>query len=267
MTKTLSDHADFIAPYVTWARPEGAGPFPCVVQLHGCGGRKPLMDTWAEVFTRAGCAALIVDSYGPRRISRMAAYASVCTGLRLQGRERAGDLFAAFALARAQSFIDPTRIFAAGWSHGGWTLLDALGLRLGGEAARATGLSPLEDEPLAGFAGALLFYPYCGVASLASRRPWRVTAPSLAILGGRDDIVGRTQPRAAIEALKARGAPIALHVFETATHAFDEPDARHPQVRYDAALTRRAQELAGAFLRALPPRAGEVPSASEGMGA
>lgn len=239
----LSDRIADLAPHFTLARPPGPGPFKTVVLLHGCGGRKPLMDRWAEVAVRAGAAALIVDSYAHRGIGEYQAYATVCLGLRLWGRERAGDLFAAFAWARAQAWCDRARLVAAGWSHGGWTVMDALALRSGPDMQRATGLADLPAEPLEGLAGVFLNYPYVGAAALAARRPWRLSPRTTAIVCGRDAIVGHRAPRRAIGRLIAAGAPIELHILDAATHAFDECDAMDLRVRYDAALTARAHAL------------------------
>src|SRR5690606_33200046 len=119
-------------------KPQGEGPFPVVLQFHGCGGKKNLQERWAAVARAAGWAAVVVDSYGPRRISRLEAYATVCTGLQLWGRERAGDLFAMMEWARRQPWIDPKRIVLAGWSHGGWTTLDAMSMTPGRQIVKAT---------------------------------------------------------------------------------------------------------------------------------
>ena len=48
--------------------PEGEGPFPVVIQMHGCGGKKNLQERWAEV-AKAGWAVIVVDSYAHRKIS------------------------------------------------------------------------------------------------------------------------------------------------------------------------------------------------------
>jgi dienelactone hydrolase len=105
--------------------PDGPGPFVLVVQMHGCGGCFPFQDEYAKAAASAGVAALVIDSYPHRGITPNEALRSVCLGLRLWGRERAGDLFAAFQWARGQARFDPTRLYAAGWSHGGWSVLDA----------------------------------------------------------------------------------------------------------------------------------------------
>lgn len=50
------------------ARPQGSGPFPAVVVLHGCGGFHEDMLAWADRLRRWGYVALAVDSFGPRGI-------------------------------------------------------------------------------------------------------------------------------------------------------------------------------------------------------
>jgi poly(3-hydroxybutyrate) depolymerase len=63
-------------------RPDGAGPFPAVVLLHGCGGNWRGMDTrWGARFVRWGYVALSIDSYGPRGIKMFAAFSIVAIRL------------------------------------------------------------------------------------------------------------------------------------------------------------------------------------------
>lgn len=235
--ETLAHRVSQLEPHFTVSRPEGEGPFPVLVMLHGCGGPRPFLDDIARVAVDAGAAVINVDSYAHRRISRVAAFATVCTGARLQGRERAGDLYAALAWARTQSWADRNRMAAIGWSHGSWTIMDALALRSGAEMARATGLSDLPEEPLEGLAGALLVYPYTGVGTFAGRRDWRLSPKSIAIVAEHDYIVGAT--RGALERQRARGTPLEILVFENATHAFEDEHAEDPRVRYNPAATAR----------------------------
>jgi dienelactone hydrolase len=239
--ETVDQRIARLEPHFALALPPGDGPFPVVVMLHGCGGPRPFLNEIAEVAVRAGAAALQVDSYAPRRISRVAAIATVCTGARLHGRERAGDLYAAMAWARAQSWADRDRVMAMGWSHGGWTIMDALALRSGPEMRRVTGLDDLPDEPLEGLAGALIVYPYASVGSYAGRRDWRLAPKSVAVLCGRDYIVGT--PRGPLERQRARGAPLEIVLIEDATHAFEDEYAEDPRVRYNAAATAREHDL------------------------
>lgn len=247
--ETLDQRTARLVPHLIVTRPEGDGPFPVVFMLHGCGGQRPFQDGMAEVALRAGAAVVQIDSFGPRQIGRASAIALVCTGMRLHGRERAGDLYAAMSWARTQSWADAARFGAVGWSHGAWTIMDALALRPD-EIERATGLSGLSDEPLQGLAGTLLVYPYTSVASYAGRRDWRF-APhrNIAIVAERDYIVGPT--RGTLERQRARGTPMEIIVFEGATHAFEDDHAEDPRVRYDPAATAREHDLLREMIAAL----------------
>ena len=229
-------------------KPEGEGPFPLVLQFHGCGGKKNLQARWAAVAKSAGWAALVVDSYGHRRISKFEAYATVCTGMQLWGRERAGDLFAMMEWARRQPWIDPNRIAIAGWSHGGWTALDAMAMTPGQQIESATRVSGLPDEPLAGLAGAFVIYPYQGIGALAPVHGLRVDVPVQAIVGTADSVVGGQSLIKVLNRMRTPSTAIDVAVFEGATHAFDEIEAQDWRVRYDPALTERAHRMYADFL-------------------
>ncbi|MGH6790516.1 MAG: dienelactone hydrolase family protein [Pseudolabrys sp.] len=100
--------------------PAGTPPFPAVVVLHGCNGITPNVRIWARRLASWGYAALIVDSFTPRGIKDVCGH-----GLAFPGRERAKDAFAAAAYLRTRADIDPARIGAIGFSHGGWTAIAA----------------------------------------------------------------------------------------------------------------------------------------------
>jgi dienelactone hydrolase len=231
--------------------PEGEGPFPVVLQFHGCGGMKNLQARWADTARAAGWAVLVVDSYGHRRIDSFEAYATVCTGLQLWGRERAGDLYAMLEWTRTQGWADPSRIAAAGWSHGGWTVLDAMALQPGAEAEKVTRLSGLRDEPLEGLVGAFILYPWQGFGALAPSRGLRFDAPVQAIVGTGDSVVGGHYVARTLSAMKTPRLPINVEVFDGATHAFDEIEAQDWRVKYSPELTARAHGMYTDFLRGL----------------
>lgn len=231
-------HLARLLPALQIVKPEGRGPFPVVLQMHGCGGCKPFQRAYAESLAAAGVAAVVIDSFAHRGISTAQAYALVCTGLRLWGSERASDLFALYPWVRLQPWADPGRILAAGWSHGAWTIMDALALPHERIAA-VTGLEDAPPEPLAGLAGAFLVYPYCGAASLSGHHGWRFYPKTTAILAGRDSVVGVRRPKAVLEGLRRRSPDIGLIHFPEATHAFDEPDIKDPRMRFNP---RRAAE-------------------------
>jgi dienelactone hydrolase len=253
--QTLEQRIAALLPGADIVRPEGRGPFPTVIQLHGCGGKKPFQGEWAQVARAAGWAAVVIDSYAFRNISTIQAYSLVCTGLHLWGRERAGDLFAMMEWVRRQPWAEERCIAVAGWSHGGWTALDAMALAPGREAASATRLDGLSEEPLAGLAGAFLAYPFAGPGSLARSRGLRLDVPVRALVGGQDVVVGSRSLARTLEHMATPKTPIDVVLLEGATHAFDEKEARDLRVRYDPQLVARAHELYADFLKSLATRA------------
>lgn len=249
--QNLRERIDALLPGSELILPDGEGPHPVVLQFHGCGGKKKLQGRWAAVARAAGWAVVVVDSYEHRRISQLEAYATVCTGLQLWGRERAGDLYAMMEWVRSQPFADPNRIALAGWSHGGWTVLDAMSLAPGDEVTKVTRLRELPSEPLAGLVGAFVIYPYQGVGALAPSRGLRLDVPVKAIVGTADTVVGGKSLIRTLDRMKGCARPIDITAFEGATHAFDEIEAQDWRVRYSPELTQRAHGMYADFLRNL----------------
>jgi len=229
-----------IPPTVEVFRPPGGGPFSTVVMMHGCGGRQPFLLNYAQAFRDAGLAVVLVDSFAHRGIDRLNAHLTVCTGLRLRGRERAEDLFAVIDWLSAQDWCDKDRISAAGWSHGGWAIMDAMSL-----AGRRQDLS----AKAARVRQVLLIYPYCGPPSLTHKMGWGPLRPGVtAILGGRDAVVGDKAPSRALDRLARDGVWVRLHTFQDATHAFDDDQASDPRSRFRGDLRDQSIALATAAL-------------------
>ena len=231
-----------IPPSVAVLRPSGRGPFRTIIMMHGCGGRQPFLFHYAEAFRNAGLAAVVVDSFAHRGIDRLSAHLTVCTGLRLRGRERANDLYAVIDWLCEQDWCDTDQISAAGWSHGGWAVMDAMSLA----ASRPDLL-----ERAARVRQVLVVYPYCGPTSLTKERGWGPLGPLVtAILGGRDAVVGAKAPSRALDRLSRDGVPVRLHVFDDATHAFDDDQATDPRTRFRPDLRDQVISLAVAALTA-----------------
>jgi dienelactone hydrolase len=224
-------------------RPEGEGPFPAVVQMHGCGGLQPFQFSYAEAVRDAGFVVLVVDSCGPRGISRLAATLTVCTGLQLPGDERAADLFAALRWLRAQPFVDPDRLAAGGWSHGGWVVMDALAMSLD-EARRCTGLTDLTDAALDGLVAAVAVYPYAGLRSRTARAGWRGRRPlTYGLLAEKDHVVGVLNAERAFARLRKDGVSVETLTLPEAKHAFDDPEASDPRTVHRPDLFEQARDF------------------------
>lgn len=232
MTFDLDAWAARLAPHIEVVRPPGEGPFPVVVQMHGCGGMRPLQLAYAEAARGVGVAAVVVDSLEPRGIGRRAAQLTVCTGARLRGAERAVDLLAVLRWLDAQPWADPHRVAAAGWSHGGWAVMEALAALPPDTPPVETGLSALKL--------AALVYPYAGALSRTHRRGWGVRPRVWACLAGRDAVVGRAGPRRAVDRLLADGLEVEVLDLPDATHAFDDEAPDDPRSRWRPDLAARA---------------------------
>jgi dienelactone hydrolase len=230
VTQALIDNAEVLLP-------AGAGPFPVVVQMHGCGGVQPMQRRYAEAAVKAGIAVVILDSLKPRGIGRREAQLTVCSGLRLRGAERAQDLRIALDWIAAQPWADPGRLAVAGWSHGAWAAMEALAAGDGHAGVAALKL-------------AVLLYPYAGPLARTAAQGWGVNRPAvLACVGGRDAVVGRLAPLRAIARLKDDGLDVELVELADATHCFDDDQASDPRTVHRPDLEALMRERYAAALR------------------
>jgi len=219
---TLDQRQQLLESAIDIRLPEtGDGPFPVVLQFHGCAGvDKPFHRQWADIANRAGYAAMIVDSVAPRGYSREKALEVICKGKKLLGQERAGDILAAIKIAEADPRLDTDHLVLAAWSHGAWTVMDYLAMDM--KKHRPAGLAPADYAP-PDIDGVILFYPYCGIGALSRFRAWTQTPPMLALIGGADIVVNAGQCISLLEKKKAAGAPIDIVVYPDANHVFDDP--------------------------------------------
>ena len=240
-----------LAPWYRVTRPDGSGPFPTALLLSGCDGPKDNLDRWAAMLKGIGWASIVVDSHGPRGISDYEIWRLVCTGQLLMGSERAGDLLVAIDDARRMRFVDPDRIVLIGSSHGGWAIMDLLSLdppeRLPTNLAALPPGAPA--DPLAGVAGAILLYPYCGQANRARHHPWTRPVPTLFLLA-QDDMIAPSGLCVDIaDRMAAAGQPVEVARFDAVTHGFDQQD-RSPlsPLEFDPEATAEAMAIAARFL-------------------
>lgn len=247
-TETLEERIHRLHPFFEVHKPHGEGPFPVILMFHGCGRVDEPMPPYIKEAIKSGFACISVDSYGPRHLSTIEALTTVCTGLQLWGRDRAGDLIAVLNWAKTLDWVDNENIHAAGWSHGGWTIMDAIALE--DELSEHSRISDLEKNPLEDLKSAFLVYPWCGAGSFSMSRGWKRNVPSHMIVCGRDVVVGDYLPKRTAQKLKHEGIDIEVTYFECGTHSFDEPQTIHPGQRHDADLTHRASKMLVDFVKA-----------------
>jgi dienelactone hydrolase len=191
-------------------KPEGAGPFPVVIALHGCGGLsnsseavQPRYRDWAEQLLKTRHAVLLPDSYGSREFGPQC---RVKERRVLARRERVADVTAARQWLIAQDWVARDRISLIGWANGASAVLWAVRPQL---ASR--GLEP-------DFRSAIAFYPDCRISSGTG---WSARVPTLLMIGASDDISSPSSCKAMVDGARGRSALARIVVYPGAEHDFD----------------------------------------------
>jgi dienelactone hydrolase len=218
------------------AKPEGAGPFPAIIGLHGCAGlldmtKRKLVDE----LVGWGYVVLLVDSFATRDIEH------ACDGkaLYIVGKRRS-DAYGALAFLARQTFVDSQRVAAVGFSQGGWVTLlvaDANSFEL---FVRPSNLS---------FRAVVAFYPVCRAAG------GRPVIPTLILIGALDEWTPAADCSEKIGVWGTDGVPIEQVVYPGAHHSFYYPEL-HPGrtifgrwVEYNEKATTDASRRMREFLK------------------
>jgi dienelactone hydrolase len=191
-------------------KPDGAGPFPTVIALHGCGGLngqsdqiQPRYRDWAEQLLKDGNAVLLPDSYGSRELGPQC---RVKERRVLARRERVADITASRQWLSQQPWVSQDRISLIGWANGASALLWAVRPQLASRKA----------EP--DFRAAVAFYPDCRISSGLG---WSARVPTLLLIGASDDISSPPACRQMVDGARGRSALARIVVYPGAAHDFD----------------------------------------------
>ncbi len=194
-------------------KPEGNGPFPVVIALHGCGGlgsrSEPVQvryRDWAEQLLKDGKAVLFPDSYGSRELGPQCHVRERRITAR---RERVTDILAARQWLMQQGWVARDRISLMGWANGASALLWAVRPQL------------LLHRAEPDFRSAVAFYPDC---RLSSRLGWSARIPTLVLIGANDDVSSPPACRQMVEGAHGRSALTRIVVYPSAYHDFDRPN-------------------------------------------
>ena len=193
-------------------KPEGNGPFPTVIALHGCGGlgghSEPVLSRyrdWVEQLLKTGHAVVLPDSYSSRELGPQ------CRDKErrvLARRERVADVVATRQWLAKQPWVAQDRVSLIGWANGASALLWAVRP----QAAR-------HDGP--DFRSAVAFYPDCRVSAGLG---WSARVPTLLLIGAKDDVSSPSACRQMVEGARGRSALTRIEVYPGAAHDFDRAD-------------------------------------------
>jgi dienelactone hydrolase len=219
--------------------PSGVGPFPAAILLHGCGGlqydTRQVLREQAEWYATRGYAALIVDSFGGRRVTETCSQ----RGMSPNPVARAWDAYRALDKLVSAGIADPRRTVVQGLSHGGAAVLHALDRSV----AERSGI-PYR------FAAGIAYYPDCSGALGLS-----LYAPLLVLIGELDDWTPAA-PCVQFEQHQKglNSADVRLTVYPGVAHLFDFPGGRRRSqsgklLGHDPMAARDAERRREAFLR------------------
>ena len=183
------------------ARPDGAGPFPAVVGLHGCAGmHAATKQKLADELVARGYVVLLVDSYASRHgIDHACTSSAFATFVR-----RRPDAYGALVFLARQTFVDPQRVAMVGFSAGA---------RLTLSAAEPNAFEHFAPAGLR-FRAAAAFYPPCSVATA------RPAIPTLIFIGALDDWTPAAECTDKVARWGNAGSPVELVVYPGAYHGF-----------------------------------------------
>jgi dienelactone hydrolase len=192
-------------------KPDGDGPFPTVIALHGCGGLgggqsepvQPRYRDWAEQLLKTGHAVLLPDSYASRELGPQ------CHAKErrvLARRERVADVNASRQWLQQQPWAAHERISLLGWANGASAVLWAVRPQ-----SSTRGMEP-------DFRSAIAFYPDCRVSSGLG---WSTRVPTLLLIGAQDDVSSPAACRQVVDGARGRSALAQIFVYPGAAHDFD----------------------------------------------
>ena len=186
------------------AKPDGAGPFPAVVGLHGCGGmHDTTKQKLADDLVSWGYVVLLVDSYATRGIVHACTSDAFVTFL-----VRRLDAYGALVFLGGQTFVDPQRVAMVGFSSGGWLTL---------AVAEPNSFERFLPESKLRFRAAVAFNPPC-IRAMA-----RPEMPALILIGALDDWTPAADCSGRVARWGKEGPPVDLIVYPGAHHGFYYP--------------------------------------------
>lgn len=177
-------------------------------------GQKDL-ERWAPLFTNAGIAAFVVDSFTQRGIISTSEDQSL-----LSPAANDADALSALTLLATHPLIDRRRIGIIGFSRGAATALAT--------ALERFRRGVIKDDLK--FAAHIAFYPPCGVRFWATTNP-TTGAPIMMALAEKDDYTPIQPCLDYASEMKRSGVAVTTVVYPNAYHGFDGLTSSHGWAR------------------------------------
>ncbi len=229
-----NDREGNLTSFVSLSTPRSGAANPLAILLPGCLNWHPHHTRWKKRLLKQGYAVLYIDSFAARGITKKSVMRTqVCTGSLMPGYDRATDLAKILPNIWARSDVDETKTILMGWSHGGWSVSDFLTLVATSHKKNALDLNA--DN----FKAAFLFYPYCGIGTLADSGRFPPHTKVLLFHGLEDRITKARDCRLQAESIARKGGNVEFIGFSGARHWFDN----HTELVYDRVATIQAREL------------------------
>jgi dienelactone hydrolase len=202
-------------------KPEGLGPFPAVIGMHGCDGLigedgkvKPLYGTWGEILSKEGYIVLLPDSFGSRGHGNLCAVQPNSARPVQAGREMPRDAYGALAYLRTNPAVKQGSIAILGQSYGAISTFYTI----------ADGTRPKELSAEQDFRVAIAFYPPCQML-VAQEPKWKPRQRLLFLMGEADNFTPAAPCKELLAGATASGGPpIEMHWYPGVYHAFDHPN-------------------------------------------
>lgn len=187
--------------------PNGKGPFPVMVMLHGSRGILPdQVALYREAFVKMGMAFLIIDSFTPRGVTTTSENQSLVSPV----SDMVADATLALEALAKDKRIDVSRAGLFGFSKGG---IATFATALENWPEKILKSKPKHRYKLYG-----LFYPGCAVQPFDLKT---TGAPMYMFLGKEDKYTGTENCLELAVKLKVNGAKIQTIIYPHAVHGWD----------------------------------------------
>ena len=194
---------------------------------------------WGRFWRERGYVAVLVDGFGPRGYPQgfgRFSYASRPPELD-ETKVRPLDALGALRYLQSRGDVLADRIGLQGWSNGGSATLVTM----------ASGSVDQQDRLPGDFRAALALYPACGLKDRYKGSGYGAYAPVRVFIGTADEEVS---PRVCRALLGHAKGDVRIHVYDGATHGFDDPGRKRQRVPANAEAKSDVIQRAAAFFAA-----------------